>query len=146
MHRNETSSLARQGLGYFAALDRRRATLWCSFLWYVTMDVRYADSAPSMWLHSLGIAAIVGITLTLNAVSPSGRIRDLGFWPVLLFFLIPFCVASFSVFSEDHAFFLIFPLNVIDNSVSLGLVACFCALVWFAKKTRKLLATAKEVR
>lgn len=134
MQRSETRSLAKQGLGYFATLDRRRLILWGSFLWYVTMTVRYADGAPSLWLHSLGIAAIVGLILALNAAPPNGRIRDLGFWPVLRFFLIPFCVASFSAFTKGHAFFLIFPMNLTENIVAGGILALFCGVVWAARK------------
>lgn len=134
MQKDKTSSLARQGLGYFVSLDRRRIMLWCAFLWYVMMAVRYADRDLSLWLHSLGIAAIVGVILALNAAPANGRIRDLGFWPVLRFFLIPFCVASFSAFAKGHAFFLIFPMNLAETLTSGAILALFCVGVWVARK------------
>lgn len=127
-------ALPGRGLGYFAALDRRRIILWCSFLWYVTMAVRYADRDLSLWLHSLGIAAIVGVILALNAAPAHGRMRDLGFWPLLRFFLIPFCVASFSAFAKGHAFFLIFPMNLAENITSGTILALFCLGGWVARK------------
>lgn len=54
------------------------------------MAVRYAGPDPESWLRSLGIAAIVGTILTINATPHGGRISDLGFWAIFRFFLIPF--------------------------------------------------------
>lgn len=129
-----TGSRARWLIGYLATLDRRKIILWCAFLWYVTMVVNYADRDRSWWRHALGIAVIVGVILALNAAPPHGRIRDLGFWPLLRFFLIPFCVASFSAFTKGHEFFLIFPMNPAENLTAGGILALFCIGVWVARK------------
>jgi len=102
------------------------------------MAVRYAGTKPESWLRALGIAAIVGTILTVNATPHGGRISDLGFWAIFRFFLIPFCVASFSAFSKDHAFFLIFPINLKDTATTIGLIALFCAVVWLAKKAHPI--------
>ena len=119
---------------YLAALDRQRLILWFAFLWFVTMAFRYAGGDVSVWLRSFGIAAIVGSILTLNATPPAGRLRDLGFWPVLRFFLIPACVASFSSFAKGHPFSLIFPLNLKENMMAGIVIAGFGGMVWLAKR------------
>lgn len=121
---------------YLRALDRRRLVLWLAFLWFVTMAFRYADGDVSVWLRSCGIAAIVGSILTLNALPPAGRLRDLGVWPVLRFFLIPVCVASFSSFAKGHPFFLIFPLNLWENAIGAAVLLGFGGVVWWAKRSR----------
>lgn len=118
---------------YLASLDLRRSLLWSALLWYVVMAVRYAGHDPGLWLHAVGLAAIVGVILTLNAVSPDGHIRSLGFWSVFRLFLIPFCVASFSAFAKGRAFFPIFPLNLAENMVAVGILAVFGGGVWVAK-------------
>lgn len=121
-------------LRYLSALDHRRIVLWCAVIWYAAVAVRYAERDAVPWLRSLGIAAIVGIILALNATPRGGQIRGLGFWPIFRFFLIPFCVASFSAFTKGHAFFLIFPANVSGNATPVGAIALFCAFVWGVKK------------
>lgn len=119
---------------YLAALDLRRSLLWCAFLWYLVMAMYYAGHDPALWLHSVGIAAIVGVVLTLNAMPPGVRVRALGFWPVFRFFLIPFCVASFSAFAKGRAFFLIFPLNPQQDIVACSVLAVFGGLVMIARQ------------
>lgn len=130
-------------VGYLASMDARRTVLWSALLWYLAMAIRYGERGLSVWQHSLGIAMIVGMMLALNAVPSGKRVRDLGFWPLLRFFLIPFCVASFSAFARGHAFVLIFPINLAENIAGGGLIGLFCALVWLAKRVQ---TTSKPLR
>ncbi|MBI4624655.1 MAG: hypothetical protein HY736_15730 [Verrucomicrobia bacterium] len=118
---------------YLANLDRRRFTLWSAFLWYAAIAIRHADGDYAAWLRSLGIAAIVGSILMLNATPPNGRWRNLEFWPAFRLFLIPFCVSSFASLAKGRDFFLIFPLNATDNLVAAGVIALFASAVAVAR-------------
>lgn len=134
IRRSQSDRASLPVVGYLASLDARRTVLWSAFLWYLAMAFRYGEFEPSVWQHSVGIAVVVGVILTLNAAPPRGRVRDLGLWAVLRFFLIPFCVASFSAFARGHAFVLIFPAKLAENIVAGSLIAVFCVLVWLAKR------------
>jgi hypothetical protein len=93
---------------YLARLTLSRYVLWCYFLWWTTILVRYFNPAPRLWLTSLGISVIVGIALVLNTTaSGTTRIR-LQRWPTFRLFLTPFCVSSFAALVRDRGFFLIF--------------------------------------
>ncbi|MBI5771208.1 MAG: hypothetical protein HZA93_25770 [Verrucomicrobia bacterium] len=122
-------------LRYLSTLDHRRIVLWGAGIWYAALAVRYAERDAALWLRALGIAAIVGSMLVLNAVPTGGRIRDVGFWPAFRFFLVPFCVSSFAAFTKGHPFLLIFPTDLAANTTPLGALAVFGLIVWIAKKT-----------
>ena len=62
MQRNEARLLARQGLGYFAARDRRRTILGCAFLWYVMMTGRYAE-LDATWRPYSRSGLLAGVAL-----------------------------------------------------------------------------------
>ncbi len=42
---------------YLANLSKGRLILWCYFIWYLVVLVRYFDPSPRLWLTSLGIPA-----------------------------------------------------------------------------------------
>lgn len=93
---------------YFAGLTPGRYVLWCYFLWWATVLVRYFDPNPRIWLTSLGLSVIIGIALYINTTaSGSARVR-LQPWPTFRLFLTPFCVSSFAALVKDRGFFLIF--------------------------------------
>lgn len=117
--------IAMNPVRYLATLDRRRFILWTAFLWYATIAIRLGDGDHAEWLRSMGIAVIVGSILTLNAVPAQGRWRDVEFWPAFRFFLIPFCVSSFSALAKGRDFFLIFPLDATDNLAAVGVIVLF---------------------
>src|SRR6185295_19870323 len=95
-------------LRYLANLSTGRLILWCYLIWYVVVLVRYFDPSPRLWLTSLGLSAIIGMALYVNA-SFSGKTRlRLEFWPAFRFFLIPFCVSSFAALIKGRGFILIF--------------------------------------
>ncbi|MDO8545476.1 MAG: hypothetical protein Q7S40_33965 [Opitutaceae bacterium] len=130
---------------YLASIDRRKMILWFAFLWYVAIVTCYASADPALWARAGGIAVIVGTILTLNAVPRTGRVRDLGFWPVFRFFLIPFCVSSFSTLTTNRAFFLIFPPNLNQTILAVAVIIVFIAGVLVARRLRRPPITARTV-
>lgn len=108
--------LARAPLRYLACLTPARTALWCYLLWYLVVLVRYFDPSLRLWLTSLGLSAIVGVALLLNAGWPLGR------WQVFRFFLMPFCVSSFAALVKGRGFVLVFSPRW--GEVAAGLSAC----------------------
>ncbi len=92
---------------YLAGLSAGRFVLWCYFIWWVVVLVRYFDPNPRLWMTSAGLSLIIGIALTINALSGSGRMKPEP-WPVFRFFLTPFCVSSFAALVKGRGFVLIF--------------------------------------
>jgi len=92
---------------YLAGLTGGRFVLWCYFIWWVVVLVRYFDPQPRIWMTSAGLSLIIGIALTINAMSGSGRMKP-QFWPIFRFFLTPFCVSSFAALVKDRGFVLVF--------------------------------------
>lgn len=112
-------------ISYLARLDNRRLLLWSAFLWYVAIMARHATASPAVWINSAGIATVISVILAANAIPPGRKWRDLGFWPLARFFLIPFCVSSFSAVMHKAGLVLIFPRNLTDNLVAAGTVGLF---------------------
>jgi hypothetical protein len=121
---------------YLRELSAPRTLLWCYLLWYAFTAVRYFDPAPTLWASSVGLSAIIGTGLYISTAYVGAKRRELGFWPVFRFYLMPFCVSSFAALIKGHGFVLIFHPSTEDNLRALGLCAGFCAIVWLAKKVR----------
>lgn len=121
-------------ISYLARLDNRRLLLWSAFLWYVAIMARHATSSPAVWLNSAGIAAVISVILAANAIPVGRNWQDLGFWPLARFFLIPFCVSSFSAVMNKAELVLIFPRNLADNLVAAGAVVLFLMLCAAARR------------
>jgi len=119
---------------YLASLSAGRFVLWCYFLWYLVVLVRYFDPNLRIWLTSLGLSAIIGVALTINAMSGSNGTRPQP-WPIFRFFLTPFCVSSFASLVKDRGFILIFSPRWQEMAVAAGACAGLGALVWVAKRT-----------
>lgn len=113
---------------YLASLDPRRALLWCGFIWYAVLMGRHAPFMPGPWVNAAGIALVVGLVLTANAIPAGGTWRQLDRWSLLRFFVIPFCVSSFSSTMRDAGLVVIFPRNLADNSFAVAGVARFILL------------------
>jgi len=47
-------------LRYLANLSKGRLILWCYFIWYLVVLVRYFDPSLRLWLTSLGLSLIIG--------------------------------------------------------------------------------------
>jgi hypothetical protein len=107
--------------------------LWCYLLWYLVIVARYFDPNPRLWLTSLGLSAIIGIALILNAGWGRGPLDR---WQAFRFFLMPFCVSSFSALVKGRGFVLVF--SPVQGEVLAGLGACamFLGLVWAARRAR----------
>ena len=60
--------LSRKLITYLANLTGFRLVLWCYFIWYLIVLVRYFDPSPALWLTSLGLSGIIGAALGLLAL------------------------------------------------------------------------------
>lgn len=126
---------------YLAGLSFARTVLWCYLLWYLVIVARYFDPSPRLWLTSLGLSAIVGVALVLNAgLLSRPAAAALGQrWQIFRFFLMPFGVSSFSALVKGKGFILVFSPHGVD--VVAGLAAClgFLALVRLARRSERRL-------
>ena len=91
--------------------------------------VRYFDPNPRLWVNALGLSLIIGTGLYLSTAYAGPTRRELGFWPVARFYLMPFCCSSFSSLIKGRGFVLIFDPDFWANLFALGLCAAFCTLV-----------------
>ena len=48
---------------YLRNLTRGRLILWCYFIGYLVVLVRYVDPSPQLWLTSFGLSLIIGFAL-----------------------------------------------------------------------------------
>jgi hypothetical protein len=113
---------------YLANITNGRQILWCYFIWYLVVLVRYFDTRPSIWLTSLGISLIIGFALLINTTSSGTTRIRLEPWPAFRLFLTPFCVSSFSALVKDQHFVLIFSPQPMEMVVAGGL----CGILWVA--------------
>ncbi len=113
---------------YFASLPPGKIVLWCYLIWYVVTVVQYFDPAPSIWLNSLGISAVIGFALVLSVGGKGAPPRDR--WQTFRLFMMPFCVSSFSSLIKGHGFVLIFPPRLGEFALGAGACAVFVALVF----------------
>jgi hypothetical protein len=121
-------------VSYLRELSATKTLLWCYLIWYVLVAVRYFDPNPTLWANSLGIAAIMGTALYLSTAYAGPVRRELGFWPVFRFYLMPFCVSSFSALIKGRGFVLVFDPELAHDISALGVCATFCATVALAKR------------
>jgi len=129
-----------QPLRYLANLSAGRLLLWCYFLWYLVVLVRYFDPDPRLWLTSFGMSAIIGVALyvsTTASVNVQGR---LGFWSTVRLFMMPLCVSSFAALVKGKGFYLVFSPRMNDLAWGVGLCAAFCV----ATAAAKSLAAAQQ--
>jgi hypothetical protein len=116
-----------QPLRYLAHLTAGRLLLWCYFLWYLVVLVRYFDRDPRLWLTSFGMSLIIGVALYVSTTSASTVHGPLGFWPTARLFMMPFCVSSFAALVKGRGFYLVFSPSPRDLEWGFGLCAAFCA-------------------
>lgn len=53
-----------------------KAVLWCYLIWYLVVVCLYFDPAPTLWLNSLGISALIGTSLLLSVGNASRRLPE----------------------------------------------------------------------
>lgn len=114
---------------YLANLSKGRLILWCYFIWYVVVLVRYFDPSLRLWLTSLGLSAIIGFALFISTTASGTRQVKLDFWQVFRLFLMPFCVSSFSALVKGKGFVLVFSPNPGEVLMAVALCALLCAVV-----------------
>ena len=118
---------------YLVTLSTARLILWCYFIWYLVVLVRYFDHSAPLWLTSLGLSAIIGFALYLSTAG-SGKARlQLDRWQVFRLFLMPFCVSSFAALVKGKGFILIFSPNPREIILAVGLCAALCLIVFAFK-------------
>lgn len=116
-------------LRYLAHLSTARLILWCYFVWYLVVLVRYFDPTPRLWFTSLGLSGIIGFALYLSTTAGSGGAVKLGFWPLARLFLMPLCVSSFSALVKGKDFILVFSPRLAENLLAAGICAALCVVV-----------------
>jgi len=122
-------------LRYLANLSTGRLILWCYFLWYLVVLVRYFDSTPRIWLTSFGLSFVVGIALYLSSTTSGNKLQR---WQTIRLFMMPFCVSSFSSLVKGKNFVLIFSPDPKEIFLALLLCAIFCTVVAVLKKGKKV--------
>jgi hypothetical protein len=122
---------------YFATLSTGRLILWCYFIWYSVVLVRYFDRAPRLWLTSLGLSGIIGFALYLSTAGSGTTKVKLDRWQLFRLFLMPFCVSSFAALVKGKGFILIFSPKPGENLLAVALCAGLCLSVFALKKTAR---------
>jgi len=123
-------------LRYLANLSAGMLILWCYFVWYLVVLVRYFDPRPRLWLTSLGLSVIIGAALLINTTASGRRRVKLEPWPMFRLFVTPFCVSSFAALVKEHHFIMIFSPKWGEMATAAGLCAALCTAVLALKKSR----------
>jgi len=121
---------------YLSNLSKGRLILWCYFIWYLVVLVRYFDPSPRLWLTSLGLSLIIGFALYVSTAATGANNVKLERWQVIRLFMMPFCVSSFSALVKGRGFFLIFSPNPDEILIAVGLCALLCGTVALLKRRR----------
>src|SRR3982751_3724637 len=114
---------------YLTTLNKGRLILWCYFVWYLVVLVRYFDPNPRLWLTSVGLALIVGVALYISTAAAGGAKVKLDGCQTFRLFLMPFCVSSFAALVKGRGFVLIFSPNGYEIAVAVLLCLLLCAFV-----------------
>src|SRR6266480_3633458 len=112
-------------ISYLANLSSGRLILWCYFIWYCVVLVRYFDGSLRIWLTSLGLSVIIGFALFISTTASSANKVKLDFWQTFRLFLMPFCVSSFAALVKGRGFVLVFSPKLFEIVIA----AALCALL-----------------
>ena len=123
-------------LRYLTGLSTGRLILWCYFIWYCVVLVRYFDASLRLWLTSLGLSIIIGVALYISTTASSVNKVKLDFWQTFRLFLMPFCVSSFAALVKGKGFILIFSPKPAEILIAAALCALLCAVVVVLKHKR----------
>jgi hypothetical protein len=124
-------------LRYLAHLSNGRLILWCYFIWYAVVLIRYFDPSLRLWLTSLGLSAIIGFALYVSTVTAGTKQVKLEFWQTFRLFLMPFCVSSFAALVKGKGFILIFSPKIEEIGIAAGLCVMLCVAVSLVKRRRR---------
>jgi hypothetical protein len=125
-------------LRYLGNLSNGRLTLWCYFIWYLTVLIRYFDANPRLWGTSIGLAVIIGYALYVNTTSTGKTRVRLERWQVVRLYLMPFCVSSFAALVKGKGFVLIFSPNPKEILVAIAACLLLVATVLLLRRGRAL--------
>jgi len=124
-------------LRYLANLSKGRLILWCYFIWYLVVLIRYFDANLQLWLTSLGLGVIIGFALYVSTVTAGTKQVKLEFWQTFRLFLMPFCVSSFAALVKGRGFILIFSPRMEEIGIAAGLCLLLCGVVVVLKRRSK---------
>jgi hypothetical protein len=130
----------RRLIAYLQDLSTGRLILWCYFIWYVVVLVKYFEPSVRLWLTSLGLSLIIGVALYISTTAGANNVR-LDRWQTFRLFLMPFCVSSFAALVKDDGFILIFSPRWKEIAVAVVLCSVLCAIVATAKNLKVLAAS-----
>jgi len=130
---------------YVSTLSKGRLILWCYFVWYLVVLVRYFDPSPRLWLTSVGLSLIIGFALFISTTAAGEMKVKLERWQVIRLFMMPFCVSSFSALVKGRGFFLIFSPNLDEILIAVGLCAVLCGTVAVLKRRQSATDVADQV-
>ena len=130
---------------YVSTLSKGRLILWCYFVWYLVVLVRYFDPSPRLWLTSVGLSLIIGFALFISTTAAGETKVKLERWQVIRLFMMPFCVSSFSALVKGRGFFLIFSPNLDEILIAVGLCAVLCGTVAVLKRRQSATDVADQV-
>jgi len=119
---------------YLRNLSTGRLILWCYFIWYCVVLIRYFDPSLRLWLTSLGLSLIIGLALVISTRAGVSDKVILGFWPTFRLFLMPFCVSSFSALVKGKGFVLIFSPKPSEIIIAISLCLALCGIVMITKR------------
>ena len=122
---------------YLATLSTGRLILWCYFIWYVVVLVKYFDPSARLWLTSLGLSVIIGFALYLSTAGSGTTRLKLDRWQLFRLFLMPFCVSSFAALVKGKNFVLIFSPDPRENLLTAALCAALGLVVLGLKKMER---------
>lgn len=114
---------------YLRNLSTGGLILWCYFIWYCVVLVRYFDPNLRLWLTSLGLSIIIGFALYISTTAASSNKVRLDFWQTFRLFLMPFCVSSFAALVKGKGFILIFSPRPVEILVAAGLCGLLCVVI-----------------
>ena len=130
---------------YLSNLSKGRLILWCYFIWYLVVLVRYFDPSPRLWLTSLGLSLIIGFALYVSTTAAGEKAVKLERWQIIRLFMMPFCVSSFSALVKGKGFILIFSPDLDEILIAVGLCAVLCVLVVLLKRRRSATDVSAQV-
>lgn len=125
--------MARALAKYMAGLTTPRLVLWCYLLWYAVVLVGHFDPSPRLWITSFGLSVIIGVALILNArigLPANSRVDP---WQAFRFFMMPFCVSSFSALVKGQGFVLVFSPHAGEVATCVGVCVAFIATAWLCR-------------
>jgi hypothetical protein len=122
-------------LRYLSNLANGKVVLWCYLIWWTSTVVHHFDPAPSIWLNSVGISAVIGVALILSVGGLSSATRDK--WQTFRLFAMPFCVSSFAALIKGKGFVLVFSPSAKELVTTVALCVAFTAVVVGLRRARR---------